>query len=453
MAARIHLVPYLARKIQFIPGGFDHPVWVNADDFDINDHIEEVKLPGTGDDHQLESCIADIHSGLMDRSKPLWKLIVITGLEDGNIAFYNQVHHACIDGMAGQAATQILMDTTPDHPAHAPPAGFPRAENPGLIDLYISSIQNLVNTQLKSALSFFNGVDSLARITQRIIDPSKSFGAVLESAPDTVFNKSIGKERSFAFGEFPLDSVKATGKSVGCKVNDVFLAICAGGLRKYLQRNLDLPNHELPNHSLIAGCPVSLRKPGDDGMDNQVTMMSVSLATDIADPRLRLLAIKDSAETAKEVTADFAGSYDPDISLPGLPLVSSTAALIADQLNAADLFTTPINVVISNVPGPRETLYSNGARMLTHYPVSVPAHGLGLNITVQSYRDTLYFGVTACKKALPEAALLRDDMLEAYRELKLLLPEKKVTELNSGLIPTQATTPTKAAVVQMDQVA
>lgn len=444
MAARIHLVPYLARKIQFIPGGFDHPVWVTADNFDINDHIEEVKLPGTGDDHQLESCIADIHSQLMDRSKPLWKLVVITGLQDGYIAFYNQVHHACIDGMAGQAATQILMDTTPDHPTHVPPAGFPCAEKPGLIDLYISSIQNLVNTQLNSALSFFNGVDSLARITQRVIDPSKSFGAVLESAPDTVFNKSIGNKRSFAFGELPLDGVKVTGKSVGCKVNDVFLAICAGGLRKYLLRN-----QELPNGSLIAGCPVSLRKPGDDGMDNQVTMMSVSLATDITDPRLRLLAIKDSAETAKEVTADFAGSYNPDIALPGLPLVSSTAALIADQLNTADHFTMPINVVISNVPGPRETLYANGARMLTHYPVSVPAQGLGLNITVQSYRDTLYFGVTACKKALPDAALLREDMLEAYRELKLLLPEKKVTELNTGVIPTLTT----SAVVPMDQVA
>jgi hypothetical protein len=192
-------------------------------------------------------------------------------------------------------------------------------------------------------------------------------------------------------------------------------------------------------------------------MDNQVTMMSVSLATDIVDPRLRLLAIKDSAETAKEVTADLAGSYDPDIAFPGLPLVSSTAALIADQLKTADLYSMPINVVISNVPGPRETLYSNGARMLTHYPVSVPAQGLGLNITVQSYRDTLYFGVTACKKALPEAALLRDDMLEAYRELGALLPEKKVTELSTGVIPTLTTTASEPtsdpAIVQMDQVA
>lgn len=430
MASRIHLVPYLTRKIQFIPGGLDHPVWISADNFNINQHIEEVKLPEPGNDHQLESFVADIHGELMDRSIPLWKLTVITGLEDGTVAFYNQVHHACIDGMAAQAATQILMDVTPDHPRHNPPADFPGSENPGLVDLYISSIQNLLDTQLDNAGRFFGEMESMSRMTQRFIDPSKSFGALLDSAPDTVFNNSIGKERTFAFGDFLLADVKAIGKAPGCKVNDVFLAICAGGLRKYLQRN-----HKLPALSLIAGCPVSLRKPGDTGMNNQVTMMSVSLATDIADPRLRLLAIKDSAETAKEVTADFASAYDPDIALPGLPLVSSAASRVADQLNMADLFTSPINVVISNVPGPRETLYSNGARMLTHYPVSIPAQGLGLNITVQSYRDTLYFGVTACQKALPDAGLLREDMIEAYDELKFLLSEKKITELKPEAAP------------------
>ncbi len=444
MAARIHLVPYLTRKIQFVPGGLDHPVWISERNFDIDHHIQQVELPGPGNDHQLESLIADLHSELMDRSIPLWKLTVITGLEDGCIAFYNQVHHACIDGMAGQAATQLLMDKTPDHPLHNPPADFPATERPGLVDLYISSIQNLMNTQLNSAGRFFGGLDCASRMMQRVIDPSKSFGAIFESAPDTAFNKSIDKERSFAFGEFSLSDVKATGKAAGCKVNDVFLAICAGGLRKYLQRN-----DELPGRSLIAGCPVSLRKPGDTGMDNQVTMMSVSLATDIADPRLRLLAIKDSAETAKAVTADLAGGYDANMALPGLPAISSTAALIADQINAADYFPTPINVVISNVPGPRETLYANGARMLTHYPVSIPAQGLGLNITVQSYRDTLYFGVTGCRKALPDAALLREDIIAAYTELKLLLPAKKVTELKPDAVPA----PVTSVEIPMDRVA
>jgi diacylglycerol O-acyltransferase / wax synthase len=435
MAARIDLVPYLTRKLQMTPGGFDHPIWISDGDFSIENHIVEVSLsaPGlsaTGNMEQLEAKVAELHAELMDRDIPLWKLMVITGLEDNNVAFYNQVHHACIDGMAGQAATQILMDTTPDHPVHTPPAGFPKSETAGLTDLYTLAWQNFFNTQIDATDNFLGSMDALARMGQRAIDPSKSFGSLANSAPRTRLNQSIGKERTFAVGELPLQNIKAIGKSLDCKVNDVFMAICSGGLRKYLQRT-----YELPNNPLISGCPVSLRKPGDTRMDNQVTMMSVSLATDIADPRLRLLTIRDSANTAKDVTADLASSLNNNFAAPGLPRVATATASLMESLGSADFISMPINVVISNVPGPRETLYSNGARMLTHYPVSIPAQGLGLNITVQSYGETLYFGLTACKKALPDAALLREDMISAYAELKSLLIDNKVTEIRGEVLP------------------
>jgi diacylglycerol O-acyltransferase len=430
MAARIDLVPYLTRKLQLTPGGFDHPVWVSDGNFSVENHIVKVPLSAPGDMDQLESKVAEIHAELMDRDIPLWKLYVITGLKDNNVAFYNQVHHACIDGMAGQAATQILMDTTPEHPDHTPPVGFPRAETPGLADLYTLAWQNFFNTRIDATDNFLGSMDSLARMGQRAIDPSKSFGALAKSAPGTRFNKSIGKERTFTVGELPLKDIKGIGKSIDCKVNDVFMAICSGGLRKYLQRT-----YELPGNPLISGCPVSLRKPGDTGMDNQVTMMSVSLATDIADPRLRLLSIRDSANTAKDVTADLASSLISNFAAPGLPSLATATAGLMERLGSGDFVSMPINVVISNVPGPRETLYSNGARMLTHYPVSIPAQGLGLNITVQSYGETLYFGLTACKKALPDSAVLRDDMLSAYAELKSLLIDSKVMEFKGEVAP------------------
>lgn len=450
MAARLHLVPYLTRKIRFSPGNLDHPFWISDENFDIDNHIVEIRLPIPGDTSQLELKIAELHSEQMDRNIPLWKLHVITGLEDGCVAFYNQVHHACIDGMAGQAATQILMDKTPDHPTQNPPRNFPEKEDPGLIDLYVLSVQNLLTVQIDNASKLFDGMEAFARMAQRAIDPSKSFGALIEPAPSTRFNRTIGKERSYAAGELLLADIKAMGNTMGCKVNDVFMAICAGGLRKYLQRH-----HELPVRSLIAGCPVSLRKPGDTALNNQVTMMSVSLATDIADPRLRLLAIRDSADTAKEVTADLADGYNTNIAFPGMPLILTAATILADISNAADFIPMPINVVISNVPGPREMLYSNGARMLTHYPVSIPTQGIGLNITVQSYCGTLYFGLTACRKALPDAPLLRDDMMSAYRELKSLFSDevpsdnvvfenfrqKKVTELKADTSVQSVVTP------------
>jgi len=328
------------------------------------------------------------------------------------------------------------MDTTPEHPVHTPPTGFPNAETASFTDLYTLAWQNFFNTQIEATTNFLGGLEALSRMGQRTIDPSKSIGALADSAPGTRFNRSINKERSFAVGEFSLQDLKAIGKSTGCKVNDVFMAICSGGLRKYLQRT-----HELPVRSLISGCPVSLRKPGDTNMDNQVTMMSVSLATDIADPRLRLLKIRDSANTAKDVTADLASSINNNFAAPGLPLVATMTAGLMNSLSGADYISSPINLVISNVPGPRETLYSNGAKMLTHYPVSIPAQGLGLNITVQSYGDTLYFGITACKKALPDAAILRDDLLMAYTELKSLLIDSKVMAFRIEQTPAMNTVP------------
>ena len=148
-------------------------------------------------------------------------------------------------------------------------------------------------------------------------------------------------------------------------------------------------------------------------------MMMVSFASNEADPLKRLFKIARSSAQAKHFTADVANSYDSDASLPGLPVMMTAAAGVVDGLRLADLdVRLPCNVVVSNVPGPREQLYSNGAQMLSHYPVSIPAHGEGVNITVQSYMDQLFFGITACAKALPDAPVLRKDILEAFGELR-----------------------------------
>jgi hypothetical protein len=161
----------------------------------------------------------------------------------------------------------------------------------------------------------------------------------------------------------------------------------------------------LPVKPLIAGCPVSLRKPGDTSANNQVTMMMVECATDEADPVKRLLRINRSSGQGKGFVAAIAGSYDADIAIPGLPGLMRSVSQWLEAANLADrgLPGLPCNTVISNVPGPRQTMYSLGSRVLTHYPVSIPTHGQGVNITVQSYTDTLYFGITACAQALPEA--------------------------------------------------
>jgi WS/DGAT/MGAT family acyltransferase len=282
------------------------------------------------------------------------------------------------------------------------------------VDLLVGALENFASYQIRCATRFADDVGTTARVLQRAINPDKGLGAAVESAPRTRFNRSVHRARTFATAELPLADVKRIAKVTGATINDVVLAVCSGGLRRYLMRH-----GELPAKSLIAGCPVSLRRPGDRSLNNQVTLMQVAFATDEPDPRLRLLKIVRSSRQAKGLVADMAASYDADLALPGLPAVMAGAARLMEMTNAADAPAqdVPFNMIVSNVPGPREPLYSLGGRVLTHYPVSIAAHGQAVNVTVQSYADQLFLGITGCARALPDAQRFRDDLLDAHAEL------------------------------------
>jgi WS/DGAT/MGAT family acyltransferase len=409
---RKHLVQYLNHKPVFAPGRFDHPVWIEDPDFDIDNHVYAVDVGGSGSMADLEATIARLHSERFDRSRPLWRLLVIDGLADGRIAYYNACSHACIDGQSGQIAIQLLMDLQPEPRREAAPASQPPAA-PSAARLTRTAWGQLAQASLDSWRRLPGLAQAGASLAARAFDPRKSFGAYGQLAPRTSLNQSIDAERTFAVGRIPLADVKAIGKATEAKVNDVFLAIAAGGLTRYLERR-----DELPRSSLIAGCPVSLREAGDTSLNNQVTMMLVSLATDIDDPRARLKAIRESALTAKEIVAELAPAMPEDVRFFGLPGMIRNATRSAEWSRVADRMPMSFNLVISNVPGPQVQLYSNGAAMQSHFPVSIPVHGQGMNLTVQSYLGNLDFSLTAGKKALKDAGQLRDDLLAAFFELR-----------------------------------
>jgi diacylglycerol O-acyltransferase len=275
-------------------------------------------------------------------------------------------------------------------------------------------VENFARYQSKQPLAMMNGLETLAKLVQRTFDPRKGLGAAAEGAPKISFNGAIEAKRSYSAGELSVANMKTIAKASQTKLNDVFLAVVAGGLRRYLERR-----DELPVRSLVAGCPVSVRKPGDETTGNQVTMMLVSLATAETDPARGLQSIARSSRSAKGLTADLSHSYDADVAFPGMPGLLRAGLQIADRTGIADVPSpsVPCNVVVSNVPGPQVPLYSCGAKVLTHYPVSIPAHSQAVNITVQSYAGQMFFGITACAKALPDADQLRSDMLAAYAEL------------------------------------
>ena len=414
LMARIHLVPYLTNRLVNTPFLVDHPVWDTDPTFDIDNHVERYDVAAPGSREQWEGVVAELHEQRFDRSRPMWRIVVLAGLEGGRIAYYFAMHHACIDGMSGQAAVELLMDNTP-LPREVEPAPedfFDPRQYSGL-ELMSAATENFFKAQVRQFFGVLDVFDSELRMRRRALAPGAGFGALAEAAPSTKFNKSISGKRTYATGEVSLSAAKKVAKATGCTLNDLFLALCGGGVRHYLQRS-----NELPEESMIAGCPVSLRRAGDKSMNNQVTLMQVTLATDQADPIRRLNAIAASSKTAKSVTADLAGVINANPVSFGLPATMQAMAAFGEATRAADNAAIPFNVVVSNVPGPRKTLYSAGARMLTHYPVSIAAHGIGVNITLQSYDGSMFFAITGCAEALPDAGVLRDDMLQEFAALE-----------------------------------
>ena len=403
---RLHLVPYLTSIPQWTDGVIGHPNWVTVPDFDITQHVYSVPVPAPAGRRQVEQIVARLHESTLPRTRPLWDLVVLTGLPNNQVAYYNRVHHACIDGVSAQASTALLMDKEPDQAdtKTAIPAGDRHTESAA--EHFFNFLAAAATQAVQATTLAPQRMQALGELAQRTLHPTKGLGALTQPVPASVLNGSVDRSRTYAMGEIPLKEAKNLAKSTNSSLNDIFLNICGGALRRYLVRH-----GACPEQSLIAGCPVSLRQPGDHSNDNQVTMMKVDLGTDVDDTILRLGKVRSSARIAKEVTATMAPLLPRSITLPGLGAMTHNLAEVANYLPLAEwLGNAPFNVLISNVPGPRQVLYSNGARMLTHYPVSIPAHGIGVNITCQSYVDRLYFGVTACARTMPDADLLRDDI-------------------------------------------
>lgn len=426
---RSHLVPYLTNRLQHASGALDHPNWVEDDHFDINNHIYTVNIPAPGGFIQVEQAVARLHEKPLPRHRPLWDIAVLTGLANGQVAYYNRAHHACLDGVAAQASYNILMDQAPD--GEIPTSGIeagtraPRSRTDVLIDLIASMAKQSIDgvTQLPQQVA------ATSRLLQRSIDPSKGLGTTIAPCPPTILNKTIDQRRVFAAGELPLAGVKNLANHLHCTINDVFLSICGGALRTYLEAH-----GELPETSLIAGCPVSLRSANDSSTNNQVSMLRTALGTHIEDPVERVGYVAQQTRLAKDTLAEASPLMASDVHLPMMGLAIRGMQTIAGLLKWADHNAPPINVLISNVPGPRMPLYSNGARMLSHYPISIPAHGVGVNITVQSYVDRLFIGITAAAKVAPDADRLRDAIHHSYAALHKAI-SADIVDLDTGRMP------------------
>jgi WS/DGAT/MGAT family acyltransferase len=220
---------------------------------------------------------------------------------------------------------------------------------------------------------------------------------------------------------FPLAGIKHVAKGNGVTLNDVVMAICSGALRRYLA---DL--NCVPDQPLLAGVPVSLREAGNTDMNTQASMMRISLASTVADPKARLMAINQASKAAKAASANMNAVMPTDFPSLGVPWILSGLAALFDRSKLANNMAPLANLAISNVPGPNMALYLAGAKMLTYYPVSIVTHSLALNVTVQSYNGSLDFGLIACRKAMPDLPELAKYMQKTFDEMLAFTPAVSV---------------------------
>lgn len=420
--SRMHLAPVFGKKLARSVLELDNPGWVDAGEMDMGYHLRRATLPRPGSFAQLELLVGELHSVALDRTRPLWQVTVIDGLDDGNVAVYSKIHHAAIDGGAGMAIAAALFDMSPTPRKVKPPEPKqPAPRKPTIEERAILGVNDVVHKVLRQQLKVMEAIPRVLGTVTDMLVPKKGEagkGGALPGIPDvlapkTPFNVTITSQRSFAARELSLTDAKFVAEATGTKINDVVMAVCAGALRPYLAER-----KALPDKPLVAFVPISLRAPGDAGASNQVFGMMCPIATQIADPLQRLEAINKTANDFKTVAGTVKDVAPKDYTLLGAPILLPGLARLYGRFGLADVMPATTNLTISNVAGPPFPLYCAGARILALYPVSIPVHGIALNITVQSYQDKLDFGITADRRAVPDAARLADLLIIALDELK-----------------------------------
>jgi len=412
---RLHLLPPFRRRLVEVPLGINHPLWVEDPDFDVEWHVRRITAPAPGGHRQLCEVISDIASHQLDRSRPLWEIWVVEGLEGGRIGFVAKLHHSLADGVAAAALLANVLEVEPDPRDPRPP------ERQWVPDA-IPSTWPLVVAAVRDLLRALAGIPGLVRRTVvgmraaarvRRRHPQVPSATPLNT-PRTRFNGALTPHRVFATATLPLDEVKAVRRAFGVTVNDVVLGVCAGALLRYLDGH-----GERPEKPLLAGVPISVSGPVDVPRlaGNRVSNMFVSLRTDLADPVARLRAIHESASVAKEAFAALGADMYADWSELTPPRPFAAWMRLYSRLRLADHHAPPQNVIISNVAGPTDPLYIAGAKLVELYSTGPILEGIGLNITVWSYLGTLYAGLIACRESMPDLWDLCALLSEALAEL------------------------------------
>ncbi len=427
---RLNKSKVFRRRLVNLPLGIDRPYWIDEPDIDVEYHIRHIALPKPGDWRQLCIQVARLHARPLDMSMPAWECYVIEGLDNiagippGSFAFYIKMHHSAVDGEAGAVLLKAIHSFSSNDDAAEDRSTIIADREPSTIELLARTVTHRANMLVDTSrllvdlgrLGFNVGRNYLERMGEEAQPRTgKEPSAIPEKAPITRFDQPVSAHRVVEALGLPLREIQEIRSKVpGVTVNDVFMAVTGGALRKYLG-----DKNELPEKSLNAMVPMTTRgekKDADAG--NQVGMSAMSICTDVADPIERLKKVSRGSSKTKKATS----SMGKD--LPG-KLINLLPAVAGKMLITRGLLPL-VNLTISNVRGPDVPLYLAGAQMVLFLPVSIPMDNLGLNITGFSYNGTLWVCATVCRQMMPDPAVFAQCFRESFEEL--LLASKKLKD-------------------------
>ena len=409
--SRLHLVPRFRQKIRFVPFGQGRPVWVDDPHLNLAYHVRHTSLPEPGSEQQLRVLAARIFSQQLDRSKPLWEIWLIEGLQGGRFAVVGKTHHAMVDGVSGVDITTVLYDAEkePDE-TPTPPEGWTPKPEPNGAELLAEALVERAIYPREIARGLRWIVRGPRRALRKAADAAIAAGSFAWTgiaAPQSPFNFDVGTHRRFAWVRASLADIKQVKNELGGTVNDVILTAVAGGLGRYMRSR----GHSTEGLELRAMVPVSVRTAEQHGaLGNQVTAMMASLPIWCEDPKRRMEIVRQSMGDLKQSKQAVGASLLTQLADFAPPTIAGQAA----RLQSRQRF---FNLVVTNIPGPQFPLYVMGRRMERVFPMVPLAKNQGVCIGIMSYDGQVNFGLIGDYDGMPDLEDLAKDLDDSINEL------------------------------------
>ncbi|MFL0353195.1 WS/DGAT/MGAT family O-acyltransferase [Xanthomarina sp. GH4-25] len=443
IASKLHLIPKFRQRLLSVPMNLDYPYWVDDPNFDLDLHLNRMKLPDPSNWKTLRDLTSTLFSSPLDLRRPLWSVHFIEGIDEiaqvpkGSVAIVTKVHHVMIDGSSGVGLLGVLYDNDADgkQKKRSKPKAFNPEPLPDELSLLLKSGYGFLKNPFKIPKTVSETVYSFIKSKAASkLSIQKEFSSTKFPVPITIFNGSISAKRTWGTAILSFDRINSLRKVVGGSINDIILVICAGAIRRYLAEK-----EKLPLHPLVANVPISIRTENSSELNNQIANMMIQLATHIEDPLERLEYIQEQTMLGKS-RHNTLGAKTLAKMADVVPFgLANLAAGLYSKYNIKDLHRPPFNVTITNVPGPRGLLYLNGHKVVSIFGLTPVVDGFGLIIAAFSYNGQVSITTTSDAKTMPDADVFSRYIRESANELEEVInnlgksktSKKAVTKIKS----------------------